>query len=372
MAKSMALKIFSFLMIFSCCITMFAGKSTAGVKSIDELLKRYYEGEWEILKTEKSLNTVYKFYQRDTIYSAPDHILLYVWSTSPKNDEDDFNPAVMGYASTNFERLPYIKGLKPGMSVRNVDRVFEKYAANNWRRYDYAASLLDDVKKIHWETKSFYIAGGMISIVVSFKNGKAYFVEYFNDGDRDDYDKRILDRGGELNAGVSWQDVFVKAIGDMKRYEWERPFNEWVWRAKSGGMERISGGELSIKDSNLRQLSGAFGAVYCGRDAQDNASAFVMFINIPSGNNAPLISSGWLTFGSGEVSSNPEYGVNISRRNNQETISFRKKFDTGEAWTIDCGRLNQPYREYREGTVAVYRENTANGGIRFWLVDIKP
>jgi hypothetical protein len=165
--------------------------------------------------------------------------------------------------------------------------------------------------------------------------------------------------------------VFAGAIEEMKRHEWKKPFNEWVWRAKSGKMEIISGGGLSIKDTSDRELSGAYGAVYRSVEERDKA-IFVMFADIPGGRSAPLIGGGWLSFESGASLPRPEYSVNISRKNNRETVSFRKSLGADEAWTIDCGRSNQPYREYRNGSVAVFREYTANGSLRFWLVDLGP
>jgi hypothetical protein len=183
-------------------------------------------------------------------------------------------------------------------------------------------------------------------------------VEYFNDGDRDD-------------PPADWKNVFVNAIEDMKRYEWEKPFNEWVWKAKSGKMERISGGGLSIKDTNGRKLPGAFGAVYRGTGTQDEAAS-VIFADIPDVKQAPLIDGGWLVLKNSASMPHPEYSVSISRENSMETVSFRKSLGDDEVWTIDCGRLNQPYREYRKGSAAIFRESTANGSLRFWLVDIEP
>jgi hypothetical protein len=358
--KTTVLRILLLLALFSGFLTAFAGQSYAGTRTIDERLREIYPGEWEILDTEKSHNETYDFYQRDTVYKAPGFI-IYMWSRSysQKDDETDFDHYVMGYASSsNFNYVHDIAdGIAPGMSSREVNRAFEKNA--EWFNADghSTSTLLDEVKSIPGEKKNTYFdVATMAGIVVSFKNGKAYFVEYFNDGDRDDPER-------------NWGRVFINAIEEMKRHEWEKPFNEWVFKAKSGQMELISGGWFSVKDTRGQELPVAFCGTYYGAGPRDEA-AFVTFADIPGNAAAPHISGDWLTLKNG--ASYPEYSVNISRKNNKETVSFRKSLGPDELWTIDCGRSNQPYREYRNGTVAVFRELTANGNIRFWLADIAP
>ncbi|MDR1020760.1 MAG: hypothetical protein LBL73_08380 [Synergistaceae bacterium] len=367
-AKSAVLKILALFLILSRGFGAFAGHSAAFAMDVDvgKLLMKYYEVE--VMKTERSLNTDYGFYQKDAVYKSSEQI-YYIWSTSAKDDGEYSDSQVMGYASasvfTFFDDIA--DGLEPGMSVSEVKRAFAKN--DGWFIADDAATLLDDVKPIPGETKIFYNdVAVMSSVAVSFKNGKMYFVEYFNDGDRSD-GKEVLESGGKYGAETTWEEAFTRAIADMKRYEWEKPFNEWVWKAKSGGMERIYGGGLTLMGAESGDLTGAYGAAYRATDGQE--AVFVMFADIPGVKALPVISGGWRTFGGAPDAPYPEYAVNISRQNSRDAVSFKKSLASGEAWVIDCGRPVPHYREYRGGTAAVFHERTKNGTSRFWLVDIR-
>ncbi|MDR1508136.1 MAG: hypothetical protein LBS53_00680 [Synergistaceae bacterium] len=368
--KSAVLKTLPLFLALTLALRALTGSPAAFAVDADigKLLMKYYDDAWEVLKTEKSFNTGYGLYQKDEVYKSPARI-YYIWSVSQGNDEEYFNSQVMGYASaSNFAFLNDIAGgLAPGMPVSAVKQSFAKN--DGWFIAEDASTLLDNVKPIPGETKIFYNdVAVMSSIAVSFKNGKACFVEYFSDGDRSE-GKEVLESGGKYGAETTCEDAFVRAIEDMKRYEWQRPFNEWVWKAKSGGMDIISGGGLSMKGAGSGDLPGAYGAVYRASDEQGAVS--VMFADIPGGKALPAISGGWRAFGGASGPSYPEYAINISRKNGRETVSFRKSLGSGEAWAIDCGRPVPHYREYRGGAVAVFNERAQNGGSRLWLVDME-
>jgi hypothetical protein len=111
-AYEMRSKIFSRLTLLLCAAALLAEKSHADTWSVDDYLSQYYDGEWEMVTTEKSHNTVYNFYQRDTVYKSPGQV-VYIWSFSrdyaPDDDEDNFVHLKMGHATTDF--TDFVKGL---------------------------------------------------------------------------------------------------------------------------------------------------------------------------------------------------------------------------------------------------------------------
>jgi hypothetical protein len=338
---------------------------------IGGMLKKYYDVVWKVSETEKWRDTGNGFYQKYAVYKSPAYI-YYIWSASREESEDYFDSQVVGYASASAPVFlnDIADELEPGISVSAVKEAFLKNdrwsAAKTSKNVQNASTPLAGVKPVPGETKIFYndTAAGS-SVAVSFKNSKAYFWEYFNNGGYKSVGGITWDSGGNGGRETDLREAFVMAIGEMKLYEWQKPFNEWVWKAKSGGMESISRVELSLAGAKSGDLPGATCAVYRGNGKRE--TVFVIYVEIPDDNDKPII-GGWRNLGKVSGASYPEYSVNISGRKGRETVSFRKN----EAWVINCGRLSPYYREYRDGTAAVFNERTKNGSRRFWIVDIKP
>lgn len=172
-----------------CVCTLISCPSEAASKKVGELVgainnaffqKTLNSGKWEKVAEEKYQCLSYaENTNTDKIFKAPGYVVWLLEIYDKKSKET--RRFIVDFASTKYGSM--IKGLKEGMTTKEMDRLFSK-----------PYSVTPDGSKRFYEDKEEYMPQ---SVAFSFKNDRAYKLEFSFEFDDEGGDPKVYERLSE-------------------------------------------------------------------------------------------------------------------------------------------------------------------------------